>query len=145
VLESLGPYVRHLQVELDELDGVRLPPGTQAEWSALWQNLVVNAINAMLDSEEKVLHADHRLRGRTHAITLQDTGSGVDLDDAESLFEPFSRATEISRERRNLGFGGTGLGLTIVRMLAETLNCTVRFVEPSEGFSTAVRVAWTQK
>lgn len=146
VFDTLGAFASGVDLDLDPLDDeVRLPPGTQAEWSALWQNLMINAINAMTESPEKTLRAFHTLRGHTHAITLEDTGSGVDLDSAEELFEPFRRETDLSQGNPELGFGGTGLGLTIVRMLAETLRCTVRFAPPSEGYSTAVRVAWSEK
>lgn len=145
VFETLGPFGSGVRLDLDDLGDVRLPPGSQAEWSALWQNLVVNAINAMLDTRQPTLRASHRLRGRVHAITLEDNGYGIELDDAEGLFEPFRRESQISPERRDLGFGGTGLGLTIVRMLAESLNCTVRFAKPSAEFSTAVRVAWSER
>jgi len=145
VLDMIGPFAAGVKADFDELGDVRLPAGTQAEWSALWQNLMVNAVNAMLDRGDPMFRATHRVRGKIHAIALEDTGSGVDLDRAEELFEPFYRAMDISRERRNLGFGGTGLGLTIVRMLADSLGCKVRFVPPSEGFSTAVQVSWSER
>ena len=75
---------------------------------------------------------------------MEDTGTGVDLTAAEELFEPFVRKQEISLHRRSLGLGGSGLGLTIVRMVATRLGCTVVFVEPPEGFSTSARVSWAQ-
>jgi signal transduction histidine kinase len=145
VFAGLGAFVSGVELDLEPLDGeLRLPPGTQAEWSALWQNLMINAINAMADSPEKTLRASNSRRGSTYAITLENTGAAVDLDSAEELFQPFARTTELASDG-GLGFGGTGLGLTIVRMLAETLGCTVRFVPPSEEYSTAVRLAWSDK
>ena len=38
--------------------------------------------------------------------------------------------------------GGTGLGLTIVRLIAKEFDVSVRFEKPEAGFSTAVRIAW---
>lgn len=144
VVQSLGPFASRVRFDFENLGDVRLPAGTQAEWSALWQNLVVNAINAMLDTPEPTVRITSTSQGSTRAIVLEDNGSGVDLGSAEQLFQPFHRATAISRERRSLGFGGTGLGLTIVRMLAESLHCRVSFVNPKTvGFRTAVRVSWT--
>jgi len=145
VFEALGPFAAGVMPEFEDLDDVRLPSGTQAEWSALWQNLAVNAINAMFESSERRILVWHHRDGRRHSILMEDTGSGVDLDEADKLFEPFRRATSLPEHNLGVGFGGTGLGLTIVRMLAETLQCTVDFVDPSPGFSTATRVAWREQ
>jgi signal transduction histidine kinase len=41
-----------------------------------------------------------------------------------------------------MGYGGMGLGLTIVRMLAANLGCKVAFVDPEPGFKTAFRLSW---
>ena len=60
----------------------------------------------------------------------------------DRLFEPFERDITLSAERRALGMGGTGLGLTIVRMIAESRGCEVTFVKPSEGYSTAFELKW---
>ena len=98
----------------------------------------------MLDSRRREIAISSRNRGKTREILVQDTGVGVDLDSADKLFEPFERRIVISEERRALGVGGTGLGLTIVRMIAENLSCDVGFVEPEEGFSTAFSLSWRE-
>lgn len=141
-LASLGPLARGIEADFDDLDDVRLPRGTQAEWAALWQNVMVNAINAMLDVDDPWLRASVTRRGRVISVRLEDNGVGVDLNEADRLFEPFNRMATMSRERRGLGFGGSGLGLTIVRMIGDSLNCQVRFVRPSEGFRTAFQLSW---
>jgi hypothetical protein len=52
---------------------------------------------------------------------------------------------KISPERRSLGLGGTGLGLTIVRMVATSVNCRVAFVQPEPGFETAFQLSWSEE
>ncbi|MBL8207560.1 MAG: sensor histidine kinase [Blastocatellia bacterium] len=125
-------------------DELRLPEGSFAEWSSLFQNVLSNAFNAMLDAEQREIGVFARRNGPRVMIRLEDTGCGVDLEESEHLFEPFERKLEISPERRGLGLGGTGLGLTIVRMLTERLHCRVRFVTPSEGFNTALELSWRE-
>jgi signal transduction histidine kinase len=48
------------------------------------------------------------------SVTIDDAGPGIDLAQAERLFEPFVRG-DPSRNRET---GGTGLGLAIVRSIA---------------------------
>ncbi|MDQ3752174.1 MAG: ATP-binding protein, partial [Actinomycetota bacterium] len=82
--------------------------------------------------------------GRRRGLRVQDTGAGVDLDKADELFEPFVRRSDISSERRSLGLGGSGLGLTIVRVIATNRGCMVRFVEPVLPFRTALELSWSE-
>lgn len=145
VKAQMGVLTRGVQIDMSEVeDSLRLPEGGFSEWSAIFQNVFLNAINAMLDAEVKRIEVSSRIRGRTRMILLQDTGSGVDLKSAEDLFKPFVRKLKISPERRALGLGGTGLGLAIVKMLADVLDCKVAFVEPDDGFNTAFQLSWNE-
>ena len=143
--DQMWVLLRGIKVDTNGVDAsLRLPHGGFAEWTAIFQNVFVNAVNAMLDSRRREIAITSRNRGKTREILVQDTGVGVDLDSADKLFEPFERRIVISEERRALGVGGTGLGLTIVRMIAENLGCDVGFVEPEEGFSTAFSLSWRE-
>ena len=52
------------------------------------------------------------------AISITDSGIGIEPDKLEAIFDKFSQAdSSVSRQ-----FGGTGLGLTISRMLAEMMG-----------------------
>lgn len=135
---------RGFEVDIEVSEDLYLPEASLAEWESIFQNLFTNAFNAMVESDVRQLSVSSRSRGKLREILVQDTGSGIDLEDAERLFEPFVRGTEISRDRRVLGYGGTGLGLTIVRLLAERIGCSVGFVEPEEEFSTAVAIGWRE-
>lgn len=136
---------RGIEVDTSKVDGkLLLPEASLAEWGAIFQNVFTNALNAMANSEERLLQVSSRARDNSREILIQDTGRGVDLRDADRLFEPFERRMEILQERRALGYGGTGLGLTIVRLLADRIGCKVGFIEPEEGFSTAFSLSWRE-
>lgn len=64
------------------------------------------------------------------SVEVQDSGIGMTADQLERVFEPFVQAEE-SISRR---FGGTGLGLSLSRRLAESLHGELAaFSEPGEG------------
>lgn len=126
-------------------DDLLFPKASLLELSSIFQNVFLNAFNAMMDSEKKLLRVSSRRTGRDRELLVQDIGVGVDLKDAESLFEPFVRKMKISSERRVSGYGGTGLGLTIVRLIAHSMGAEVAFVVPGEGFRTAFSLKWTEE
>ncbi len=54
-------------------------------------------------------------------IHVEDSGIGIAHDDSRTLFQPFSQADSTTTRK----FGGTGLGLTISRQLAELMGGTL--------------------
>jgi C4-dicarboxylate-specific signal transduction histidine kinase len=137
--------MRGVPIDISKVDDqLLLPKASLVEWGAIFQNVFINAYNAMLDSEKKLIEVSSRIEDRNTEILVQDTGCGVDLKDVGNLFEPFVRKMEISPERQALGYGGMGLGLTIVRMVAHNALCEVSFVKPQKGFSTAFSLKWRE-
>jgi signal transduction histidine kinase len=143
VVKSSRPLLRKIDVCTSEVhSNLRLPPGSYVEWQAVFQNVFINAVNALLDTEKPKIRVSSETTGERQTIYVEDNGVGIDLNEAERFFEPFERKQKISRKRRALGAGGSGLGLTIVRSLCETLNCSVGFVLPSESYNTAFMITW---
>jgi signal transduction histidine kinase len=122
--------------------GLRLPAGTFSAWTAIFQNLLVNAFNAVLEEPDTRIRIDGGESPTNGWVRIQDTGIGVDLDRAEDFFKPFVRGRADDDRRSQLGLGGSGLGLTIVRMIADAIGVRVRFVEPEGDYATAVMIDW---
>lgn len=145
VLEQVAFFAQGVDVSLERLPStLLLPPATHAEWSAIFQNVFVNAFNAMRSSRRRVLDVSARVEKKERTILVQDTGVGIDLTKASEYFEPFVRGIDMDPRSARLGFGGTGLGLTIVRLMAEHIGCEVGFMQPEEGFSTAFFLRWQE-
>jgi len=145
IKNQVNILARGIPIETSRVDAeLLLPKATLAEWGSIFQNVFINAFNAMLDSEQKKLDVSSRLEDGYREILVQDKGAGIDLAAAAVFFEPFARKSKISPERRSMGYGGTGLGLTIVKLVAQNVGCEASFVEPEKGFSTAFCIKWRE-
>jgi signal transduction histidine kinase len=92
-------------------------------------NLVVNAIEAMPDGGTLTVRTRTESSGNI-VIEVQDTGAGVPEADREKIFEPFY-TTKTS---------GSGLGLSIVKNVAEACGGSVSVRSPGRGERGAVFV-----
>ena len=88
-------------------------------------NLVENAIKYNKDYGNVTVSISED-RDFAKAI-ISDTGSGIDKDDWDKIFEPFFRVDK-SRSR---AMGGAGLGLALVKEIAARHGGGVRIVESS--------------
>ena len=121
------------------------PQGAFAEWSAVLQNLLFNAWNAMLEADRRVVRFDgSEPNARRQYLRVSDTGAGlaVPVEEADILFEAFERRASIRPADRSIAVGGQGLGLAIVRTIARSRRTEVAFVKPPRGFSTAIELSW---
>ncbi len=124
---------------------LRFPIGAFVEWSAVLQNILFNAWDAMLDCDRKSIRFDGVVERRDQRLQISDTGLGlaVPIEKSNILFEPFERRTEITDANRSIALGGQGLGLAIVRMIASQRGAEARFVIPHGGYATTIELAWT--
>jgi len=143
---SMRPLMPGVKFEVVIDQELRFPPAPFAAWSAMFQNILSNAWDAMLDSDRSDIRIDFEKRGHRVVLRVSDSGVGlqVSLDEAQNLFEPFERVEVTGPDRRSMRQGGSGLGLAIVRLMAETYDCQVQFAAPVEGFATTLEVSWNE-
>ncbi len=105
-------------------------------------NLVGNAVKFTESGEVRLQIRQTACSPGTSTLELsvQDTGIGMNPDQVERLFQPFTQADgSISRR-----FGGTGLGLSICRSLVELMEGSIRVDStPGQGsrFTVSIRFA----
>lgn len=96
-------------------------------------NLVGNAVK-FTESGEITVTLSAR-RGKPVVLTVRDTGIGMTPEQCERVFEEFEQAdTSITRR-----FGGSGLGLSIVRRLVDLMNGAID-VQSAPGTGTTFTV-----
>jgi signal transduction histidine kinase/CheY-like chemotaxis protein/methyl-accepting chemotaxis protein len=87
-------------------------------------NLVGNAIKFTTEGEvlvtvkQGLTHLVHGRKMLDVAISVKDTGIGIAKDKVNAIFESFTQADSSTTRK----FGGTGLGLTISKRLAELME-----------------------
>lgn len=142
VVDNIRPLMGNVSVTFEMERGLHFPPAAYSEWSSILQNVLLNAVNATLDAATPRIEISSMIHNRYGYLYVSDNGVGIG-DDAEELFKPFKRKSNVSPERRELGMGGTGLGLTIVEMIAENRNCDVAFVDPDDSdWNTTFELSW---
>ena len=90
-------------------------------------NLIGNAIKftnsggVYLSAKSKLITNDQKCPEHQLIISIKDTGIGIDSDNLQKLFQPFTQAdTSISRK-----YGGTGLGLALSKSLVALMGGTI--------------------
>ncbi len=104
-------------------------PQMEADAEAISQmviNLVDNAVKYSEDEGEITVNVFRR--GGNIIIQVVDRGVGINEEDLKKIFDKFYRGKNVA----NLGTGGTGLGLTLAKAVAEAHGGDIR-VRSKEG------------
>jgi PAS domain S-box-containing protein len=108
--------------------GAQLPAqvrGDATRFRQILSNLVNNAVKFTPEGRITVsLEGEIQRNQRCHArVVVADTGIGIPREKQDRLFLPFSQADSSTARR----FGGTGLGLMLVKRLTQAMGGVVSF------------------
>nr|WP_249344736.1 ATP-binding protein [Corallococcus exiguus] len=131
VMAEMDPIIARSKLTVD----TRLDEGLPGVWSDRQKvkQIVLNLLsNALKFTHEGGVHvaAEYQNGTGTVAISVKDTGIGIDVSNQEKIFEDFQQV-DSSPTR---AYGGTGLGLSICRRLADMLGGRVSLQSaPGQG------------
>ncbi len=137
VLYSLQLGAVQKGIELRYEYSIDVPPFFRGDALRI-QQILLNLIgNAVKFTERGWVKLEVERHDETVLLRVSDTGIGIPDDRMQRIFDPFAQA-DASMTRR---FGGTGLGLTICRQLAELMAGQVSVSSiPGQGSIFEVRL-----
>jgi signal transduction histidine kinase/CheY-like chemotaxis protein len=143
-VESMVPFADNKRVMLSfEFDPL-LPRWIKCDSGRLRQimlNLVSNAIKFSSKDDAKKLGEVRvsvmRVGAESFEIKVTDNGIGIDERSRTRIFQPFVQSEDQEQAR----YGGTGLGLTIVKQLVELMGGEISFLtEVGQGTTFTVHL-----
>jgi signal transduction histidine kinase len=93
-------------------------------------NLIDNAIKYNQAADGRIVVRTEKNKGQT-VVTVANTGPTIPADDLPRIFDQFYRV----EKSRSLAYGGSGLGLTIVKRIVELHGGTIE-VASQDGWTT---------
>ena len=119
---------KSIVVDLSVDEGLTTIHADEGKFKQILYNLLSNAIK--FTPEHGSITVGARQSGDMAEISVADTGIGISKEDQKKLFQPFMQAdASTSRE-----YGGTGLGLSLVKKFTELHGGTVWIEsEPGKG------------
>ncbi len=112
-----------------------LPHVVTSDEKRLRQILINLLSNAIKYTDQGSVTLTLKYRSQVAEFTVQDTGEGISADNMERIFRPFERIRTPGQSQT-----GTGLGLTITRLLTEIMGGDIS-VESVPGVGSTFRVS----
>ena len=114
VVSRLQPRQKEKEIKLDIVDILPTIWCDRERVGQVFENLLVNAIKFMGDSENPKIEIGYENRGDFHQFYVKDNGIGIDPKCQQRIFDMFQQVKEIDDEE------GTGIGLAIVDRIVKS-------------------------
>lgn len=105
------------------------------------RNLIDNALKACIAGSGHRIDVNVSETESSISLSVSDDGLGFPPEDAESMFEKFHRLGDELRRKTP----GTGLGLYIVKRLADLSGATVSAASEGPGSGATVALDWPKR
>ena len=102
---------KNIKIEIEVDNKLKSIRADEKRFVQIMYNLVDNAIK--FSYEKGLVKIEARNKGNLVEITVKDTGIGIEAEDQNKLFKPFSQIDPFSSKRSQ----GTGLGLSLVKQI----------------------------
>ncbi|WLS05548.1 hybrid sensor histidine kinase/response regulator [Shinella oryzae] len=134
IVEMFRPQAQAKGIAFEHSRPANLPRYVRTDDKRLRQILVNLVSNALKFTDQGAIRLDVAYRSQVATFTVSDSGQGIQEKDLSRIFEPFQRGgAEHGR------MPGLGLGLTITRLLTQTLGGEIS-VTSEWGKGTEFRV-----
>jgi signal transduction histidine kinase len=118
-----------------------LPEVVRADEKRLRQILINLLGNAVKFTSQGQVRFRLRHAREMALVEIIDSGPGMGEDELERVFEPFARGAAAGSAGGSAAAGGTGLGLTISKMLTDLMGGEMRVASvPGEGSTFTLRL-----
>jgi signal transduction histidine kinase/ActR/RegA family two-component response regulator len=137
-MQVVHPFVqsRHLALHVDFHDQPLIVEADSARMLQVLINLLTNA--AKYTPAEGEIHVTARREGGQAVFEVRDTGIGIAPEMLRSIFDPFVQETvNLARSE-----AGLGIGLSLVRSLAELHGGSVTAASPGVNQGSTFTVHW---
>ncbi|NVK34324.1 MAG: response regulator [Rhodobacteraceae bacterium] len=137
IVDMFQMQARAKGLKFTHIRAENLPVFVRTDEKRLRQILVNLLSNAIKFTSKGSVSLKVAYRSQVATFEVSDTGAGIPLEDQTKIFEPFGRGTGVKALRTP----GLGLGLTITKLLTETLGGAIAVSsEPGTGATFEVRL-----
>lgn len=135
IVDMFRPQAQAKGIAFEHNRAASLPQYVRTDDKRLRQILVNLLSNALKFTERGRIRFDVAYRSQVASFTIEDSGRGISEKDLPRIFEPFQRGEAEYR------MPGLGLGLTITRLLTQTLGGEISVTsEKDKGTAFKVRL-----
>jgi two-component system sensor histidine kinase QseC len=137
VIAGLYPKLEMQQQEIELVGESAVISGDNSALETLLSNLIENA--SRYGGEGGAIRVTIERETTATVLTVEDNGPGIPIEQRERVFERFYRG------QRDSGPAGTGIGLAIVKNIADIHDAVIRLDESQFESGLAISVAFRGK